>query len=44
MSVAIFNIFRKIYFENKVINFLSNSMFAVYLISDNVFSRQLIWG
>lgn len=39
----IFAFFKNIKFYNKFINYIANSMFGIYLISDNTFVRKLIW-
>ena len=43
LSFYVFNVCLKINHRNRLINYLSGSMFAVYLISDNVFVRKIIW-
>lgn len=44
LSVCIFLMFTNKSYENKAINYISNSTFAVYLIHDNPLIRQLLWS
>lgn len=43
LAWSIFIIFSRVSFYSIVINYLAGSTFAVYLISDNTFVRDIIW-
>ncbi|MEY8441568.1 acyltransferase family protein [Lactobacillaceae bacterium 24-114] len=42
-SLIVFAVFTKLRFHNKFINFVSGSMFGVYLIHENSYLRPIIW-
>lgn len=44
LSISIFEIFLKNPFENKFINYFSPSIFGIYLIHDNEYLKNVIWG
>lgn len=45
MAILIFNIFKNINIKNiKNVNILASTTFGIYLIHENVFFRDIIWG
>ena len=42
-SLIVFIVFTKFKFYSKVVNFISSSMFGVYLIHENSYVRPIIW-
>ena len=42
-AISLFNFFSNIKIESKIINYVSSSIMAVYLIHDNFLMRKLIW-
>ncbi|MBC8743168.1 acyltransferase [Lactobacillus sp. Marseille-P7033] len=43
LAISIFKCFLKLKFHNKIINYISGSMFGVYLLHENSFVRPFIW-
>ena len=43
LAISIFKCFTQFNFHSKLVNYLSGSMFGVYLLHENTFLRPLIW-
>lgn len=43
LAVLIFSIFKNIKFHSSIVNFISRSMFGVYLIHEDSFVRPILW-
>ena len=43
IGFGMFLLFNRITFHNRIVNYVAQSAFAVYLITDHPFSRKLLW-
>ncbi|MDR1697580.1 MAG: acyltransferase [Erysipelotrichaceae bacterium] len=44
IAVPIFVLFKNFKFHNKYLNILATTVFTVYLVHDNIYLRQWLWG